>query len=283
MKNRTHVDLFSGIGGFALACHWAGIETVAFCDNDKFCQSVLKKNFPGVPMHADIKEFHGQKYANPFILTGGFPCQPFSVAGKRRGTEDDRWLWKEMLRVIEESKPRWVIGENVAGIVNMALDEVLFDLESLSYETQAFIIPACAVNAPHRRDRVWIIANHNKTRSGARFNEIQENQSRIQTKSQSEGFARNQYFGRSTIVTDTASPCYGPERRIYKKALDSINTRSAQWDEPWLEAATRLCRVDDGIPGKLDRVNRLKSLGNAIVPQVAYEIINAILQAEDLF
>ena len=158
---KTHLDLFSGIGGFALACKWAGIETIQFVEIDPFCQKVLQKNFPGVPIHDNIKTYHWTEEYRPFILTGGFPCQPFSVAGKQLGKEDDRYLWTEMFRVIKEAKPHWVLAENVAGIVNMVLDEVLADLESEDYETGTVIIPACAKNAPHRRDRVWIIA-HNK-------------------------------------------------------------------------------------------------------------------------
>ena len=154
----NHIDLFSGIGGNALAGEWLGIETIQFVEIDPFCRKVLQKNFPGVPIHDDIKTFHwtGER---PFILTGGFPCQPFSYAGKRKGQEDDRALWPEMLRVISEAKPHWSISENVNGFVSMGLDECISDLEGEGYEVQPLIIPACAVNAPHRRDRVWIVAH----------------------------------------------------------------------------------------------------------------------------
>lgn len=210
----THIDLFSGIGGFALAARWTGYETIVFCEKDEWCQRVLAKNFGAVvensnstgggssnrnPLHKrrsacedrgagiskdaerkdglaepddrptspllipDIFNFDGTKYTSATLLTGGFPCQPFSVAGKRRGKEDDRHLWPEMLRVISEARPTWVIGENVAGFVPMELDDCLSDLEGVGYETQAFIIPACAVGAPHRRDRVWIVAHTSGT------------------------------------------------------------------------------------------------------------------------
>ena len=155
----THIDLFSGIGGFALAADWTwGKENVnhIFCEIEPFAQKVLKKHWPDAPIHSDIKEF---KYdgATPLILTGGFPCQPFSVAGKQRGAEDDRALWPEMLRVIQETRPDWIIGENVSGFVKMGLDGCISDLEGLGYDVQPMVIPACAVGAKHRRDRVWII------------------------------------------------------------------------------------------------------------------------------
>jgi site-specific DNA-cytosine methylase len=188
----THLDLFSGIGGFSLAAGWAGFRTVGFVEIDPFCREVLASRFGAVAdsgdqrlqggqragthegrgtlphgttperpaLFSDIRTLDGSRFRGVTLLTGGFPCQPFSVAGKRKGKDDDRHLWPEMLRVIHEAKPRWVIGENVAGFVNMALDEVCADLEGEGYEVQPIIIPACAVNAPHRRDRVWIIAQN---------------------------------------------------------------------------------------------------------------------------
>ena len=159
MNEKTHLDLFSGIGGFALAAKWNGYRTVGFCDNEPYAQAVLKKHWPEVPCHKDIREVRGELYAGVTLLTGGFPCQPFSVAGKQRGKDDNRYLWPEMLRVIQEAKPTWIIGENVAGIVNMALDQVCTDLEDQGYEVEPIIVPACAVDAPHRRDRVWIVAH----------------------------------------------------------------------------------------------------------------------------
>ena len=164
---KIHVDLFSGIGGFSLGLERAGFKTVVFCEQDKFCQKVLNKHWPEIPIEPDIKTFDGKKYAGAFILTGGFPCQPFSCAGKRRGKEDERALWPEMFRVIQEVRPTWIIGENVAGFIGMGLDDSISDLEREGYSVQAFIIPACAVNAPHRRDRVWIVAH---STSGRCFN-----------------------------------------------------------------------------------------------------------------
>lgn len=155
----THGSLFSGIGGFDLAAEWMGWTNVFHCEIDTFCQNVLKYHFPNSIMHDDIKQTDFTIYRDRIdILTGGFPCQPFSAAGKRKGKEDDRHLWPEMLRAIREIQPRWVVGENVFGITNwnggMVFDEVQADLEAEGYEVQPFILPACAVNAPHRRDRV---------------------------------------------------------------------------------------------------------------------------------
>ena len=153
-------DLFSGIGGFALGLEAAGMNTVAFCEQDTYCQKVLKKHWPKIPIHSDITELNGYEYRGTVdLVCGGFPCQPFSVAGKQLGTEDDRALWPEMLRVICEVAPRWVIGENVSGIIPMELDKVLFDLEGEGYTCWTFVLPACAVDAHHRRDRVWVVAH----------------------------------------------------------------------------------------------------------------------------
>ncbi len=180
-----HLDLFSGIGGFALAVEeiWPNSEHI-FCDNDRYCQKLLKLRFPNSKIYGDIKEIksiadadwnrlqkqrkkqqadRNRQLFKVDILTGGFPCQPFSQAGKRRGTDDDRYLWPEMLRVIRLAKPRWVIAENVRGLLTMqngmVFEQVCFDLENSGYEVQPFIIPAVSVNAPHRRDRIWFVAH----------------------------------------------------------------------------------------------------------------------------
>jgi len=158
-NNNEHLDLFSGIGGFALAARWAGFQTVQFIENELYCQKVLQKNFPGVPIHGDIHDFKANKYLGIRLLTGGFPCQPYSQAGQRRGSEDDRALWPEMFRIICECRPHFILGENVVGIVQMELDTVLSDLEGEGYTCQSFVVPACGKDARHRRDRVWVLAH----------------------------------------------------------------------------------------------------------------------------
>ena len=226
-KTRTHLDLFSGIGGFALAARWAGYQTIAFCEQDRFCQRVLERHWPEVPCVEDVHDLDGKDYEGVTLLTGGFPCQPFSHAGKRRGKDDDRAIGGEMVRIISEARPAWVLGENVSGFETMGLDDMLSDLESLGYACQTFIIPACALNAPHRRDRVWIIAHAANT---------------------------NDSLGRASGGRSSEQP-RGSDCRMVRRS--------------W-ESESGICRVANGIPSRMDR---LKGLGNAIVPQVAYEII----------
>lgn len=232
-----HLDLFSGIGGFALAARWAGIETIGFVEIDDFCQKVLRKHWPNVPIISDIHDVREGTFEHSVdIITGGFPCQPFSVAGKREGRKDDRYLWPAMLEVIKIYKPTWVIGENVAGIIDMELSEVLSSLGNEGYEAQSIVIPACAVNAPHRRDRVWIIAHANGQRLQRRTR---------------------------------------PEAVRFPGQLDrGGGYQGAGWEEDWTKIATKFCRVDARIP---NRVDRIRALGNAIVPQVAYEIMKGIV------
>jgi DNA (cytosine-5)-methyltransferase 1 len=280
MNEKTHLDLFSGIGGFALAAKWNGYRTVGFCDNEPYAQSVLKKHWPEVPCHKDIREVRGELYAGVTLLTGGFPCQPFSVAGKQRGKNDDRYLWPEMLRVIREARPNWIIGENVAGIVNMELDQVHIDLEAEDYEVESIIIPACGVDAPHRRDRVWIVAHSTGGKRGG-----------LQDKSSTQGAQGGDQLPRDTSglsgklcakdVADSKSFGIQGQRpsRIEKPQAhgcsaipmrESKGCKQAQWlPEPNVD------RVVDGLP---NRVGRIRGLGNAIVPQVAAEIIRCINQ-----
>jgi len=284
MNELTHLDLFSGIGGFALAAKWNGYRTLAFCDNEPYAQAVLKKHWPDVPCHKDIREVRGELYAGVTLLTGGFPCQPFSVAGKQRGKGDDRYLWPEMLRVIREARPAWIIGENVAGIVNMALDQVHTDLEAEGYEVESLIIPACGVDAPHRRDRVWIVA-HSKggergriqDKGGAKGSQDCDQLSGItgglSGKLRKENVADAQGVGiqgywSSWIEKSQPHGCEGLSMREGKRSLQ------AKWmPEPAMD------RVVNGLP---NRVDRIKGLGNAIVPQVAAEIIRCITSVHEV-
>jgi DNA (cytosine-5)-methyltransferase 1 len=335
MEQLTHIDLFSGIGGFALAARWNGIQTVQFCEKDEFCQKVLSKNFPGVPIHEDIKTFDGTRYAGQFILTGGFPCQPFSCAGKRRGKEDDRFLWPEMLRVISEIHPQFVIGENVGGLISidngMVLEHCFADLEGEGYAVQAFVIPACAVGAPHRRDRVWIVGNSESSserafgqvslgssdpRRSDKLTESTPHPPSQQVHPAEPGGLHPESCGTDSDATDThrfngynaghdaGEVSQFKEAEIFGGKFDTDPhgsgsqgrdqhrecsreriigpSHSEQWQEGWYSAAIRTCSrgMDDGLLRQLDRVNRLKALGNSIVPQVASEIMRCILATE---
>lgn len=158
------LDLFSGIGGFSLGLERAGMRTAAFCEIDPFCRSVLNRHWPHVPLYHDIHQLSARRLQHDFIPTidiicGGYPCQPFSVAGRQQGANDPRHLWPEMRRLLREIRPRWIVCENVAGHIELGLDDVLADLEASGYAATTFVIPACAVGAPHRRDRVWIVAH----------------------------------------------------------------------------------------------------------------------------
>ena len=258
-----HGSLFSGIGGFDLAAQWAGFENIFQVEIDNYCQKVLEKNFPNVKRYKDIKEFDGTEYTGTIdIISGGFPCQPFSVAGKQKGAEDDRNLWPEMFRVIQEIRPAWVLGENVANIVNFVeFDNILADLEAAEYEVWPLIIPAVAVDAKHRRDRVWIVAHSNRLRM-----------ERTRPKQQTAGIS-----GKSKNVLNSASVGW-PQSEIEARNVSKRETKWESWTANsfnryiW-ETEPDVGRVANGIPR---RVDRLKGLGNAIVPQVAFRLFETI-------
>lgn len=252
----THGSLFSGIGGFDLAAEWAGFENIFQVEKDKFCHRVLEKNFPDGQKYFDIYDFDATQYESTIdIISGGFPCQPFSHAGKKRGSRDDRYLWDEMFRVIREAKPEWVVAENVYGLISnnkgMVLEKVLTDLESEGFETQTFVIPACGKNAPHRRDRTWIVANS------------ESNGNRLQQKRQ--GLSGN----------ERSSPRWAGMGDKPENGPQTLAERA--WEKEWLDLAPELCRDDDGVSEKLDKNKAIKALGNAIVPQIAYEIFTSIV------
>lgn len=276
----NHGSLFSGIGGFDLAAHRCGWANIFQVEIDKYCQQLLNKRFPETLKFTDIKEFDGTQFRGQIdVISGGFPCQPFSVAGKRKGKEDDRYLWPEMFRVIKEIKPAWVVGENVAGFVNMGLGQSIADLESEGYEVQPFIIPACAVNAPHRRDRIWIVG-HREPWDIKRMeeNEIERTARTVNAERCGEDVAHR--------TSERLERQVQSEQSRNSRRFTTYDRREQYaWDKNWIEVATKLCGVDDGLPVELDgfklsksrhRVERLKGLGNAIHQQVAYEIFNAI-------
>ncbi len=267
------LDLFSGIGGFSLGLERAGMETVAFCEIDKFCQKVLKKHWPQVPIFEDITKLDGKQfYGTVDVVCGGFPCQPFSIAGKQRGEEDNRDLWPEMFRVIKEAKPTWIVGENVAGFVNMAFERTASDLESEGYEVEAFIIPACAVTAPHRRDRIWIIAysHGNSTRQNRYSNQSSTSQLANVQETQQERNCPSIFnqgcFGLSSVSSNSTSTRLEGEN--WSKSQQSQFARFNEW-----EAESPICRDDYGLPYRMERI---KALGNAVVPQIP-EIIGKLI------
>jgi DNA (cytosine-5)-methyltransferase 1 len=289
----THGSLFSGIGGFDLAAEWMGWENVFHCEYDPFCQKVLKHHFPNSKLYEDIKTFDATDYSGRIdILTGGFPCQPFSTAGKREGTKDNRHLFPEMLRVIQEVKPKYVLGENVSGLLNwsggMVFDEVCADLEAEGYEVVPVLLPASGKNAPHLRNRIWFVAHSNfdHDRRTPRQNESESRKERLQERNEvRESTESGEVFGSSTNPNDTGCTW---ERELTESATQkrAINSSDAWGDFPTQSA---LCRRDDGFPEGLDGISvsrwrnqSLKSYGNAIVPQVAHEIFKAIQKMEDL-
>lgn len=300
-----HLDLFSGIGGFALATEmvWDDVEHI-FCDFDPFCQAILKKHWPHSLIHGDIKKLDGGGIGPIDLLTGGFPCQPFSTAGKRKGTDDARHLWPEMLRVIREVHPRWIIGENVGGLLTwsggLVLEGVLADLEDAGYEVvPPFVIPAAAIGAPHRRDRVWIIA-HAIGRDARRGTGSDASASVAKRLRQRHTVEQPGESDKIRISADASSSRWregGSQRggvRAGKSPMGSQEWRgssnigrNAAWEENWPSAVARLCSLDDGLPGGLARPRgwrnaALKGAGNAIVPQVAAEIMRAIKAADEV-
>ncbi|MEN6620167.1 MAG: DNA (cytosine-5-)-methyltransferase [Smithella sp.] len=281
----NHASLFSGIGGFDLAAEWMGWNNVLSCEIDQFCNKVLKYHFPNAIHYEDIKTTDFTIHRGQIdILTGGFPCQPFSLAGKRRGSEDDRHLWPEMLRAIREIQPRWIVGENVFGLTNwngwVVFREVLSDLENEGYEVQPFIIPACAVNAPHRRDRVWIVAH----RKGERLSKWNGKQSRNKAHTTVKRYDSCQ----NGTAADTDSTGSKMQRELSEPSREKgISDNIPGWYN--FPTQSPLRSRNDGVPGGLDvitvsklRNESIKCYGNAIVPQVALQIFKSIQQYDNI-
>ena len=328
-----HIGLFEGIGGFSLAARWAGWETIAWCEWNEFGQRVLRHHFPEAIGHGDITKTDFTPYADTIdILTGGFPCQPYSLAGKRKGKDDERHLWPEMLRAIREIRPRWVVGENVFGLVNwsngLVFHEVQADLEAQGYEVFPYVLPAVSVNAPHRRDRIWFVAyakdygcdkrgedinrrkehkpcNGDKIRNITSTNGEQRttphpyrngfNGSNCQHEIQpSEGgeYALRNFEQMGGDASDTGYT--GLERSKVGGSIGGSRSQSQQlssrficstWQNFPTQSPVRF--GDDGLSSRLDNITfskwrneSIKAAGNAIVPQVAYQIFKAINQME---
>jgi DNA (cytosine-5)-methyltransferase 1 len=275
----THFSLFTGIGGIDLAAEWAGFETVGQCEWADYPTKVLEKHWPDVPRWRDIRSVTAESFYERTglrtvdLISGGFPCQPFSTAGNRKGKEDDRYLWPEMLRVIQEFKPSWVLGENVAGIIDMALDQVLSDLEAQSYSTEAFVIPACSINAPHRRERVFIVAYSNSGRLIHRQFKEQPMDPRNQTQLRLIESNINVAYTNSTMPSEPGRTWAGRAELSNRSLQEGHRYNPNNW-----ESEPNVGRVANGIPS---RVDRLKCLGNAVVPQQAYPILQAIADIEN--
>jgi len=292
-----HGSLFSGIGGFDLAAEWMGWENVFHCEWNEFGQKILHHYWPNAIQYNDITKTDFTVHRGCIdILTGGFPCQPYSMAGKRKGKEDERHLWPQMCRAIREIQPRWVVGENVLGLVNwnggMVFHEVQADLEAEGYEVWPYVLPAVSVGAPHRRDRVWFVAYATRKRRqkreqiGGRQNKT-ENRTKMDFWSERfcehgdaadtqgeryESFNKN----RATLFSTQIEP------RLHGRGGNQYD-KSTKWEN--FPTQSPVCGGDDGIPTRLDgitfskwRNESIKGYGNAIVPQVVYQIFKAIEQ-----
>ena len=319
----SHLDLFSGIGGFSLGLESAGlVKTVAFCDYEKFCQKVLKKHWPHVPIYGDVKELtHERLKADGIdtidIITGGYPCQPFSVAGSQKGEQDPRHVWPEMFRLIQELRPAFVIGENVSGHIKLGLDTVLENLESEGYNARTFSISAASVGANHKRERVWTLAYSNDKGIRARFGRSNydyekkgrvwsfdrrgsesddewSNSSTTETEAldvadtQSEGRRKPGHSNKEKRNTESSATqsqssssdvadTNGKRRRLWetgsKDAKDVGQSPRGEETLGWWDVEPDVGRVAHGVS---QRVDRLKGLGNAVVPQIPFLIGLAI-------
>ena len=305
------LDLFSGIGGFARGFEATGsIETTCFVEQDPYCQAVLRHHWPDVPILGDIRDVRGCELPiQPDVICGGFPCQPFSQAGKQLAQDDPRHLWPEMFRLIRECRPAWVCGENVAGLIKLGLDEVLTDLEGEGYATRTFNLPACAVGAPHIRQRLWIIAHADsqgepdKPFDGAgqlgfgfvgseapshganpndhgprRAEKHQQDAQHGQTQLRDKQVRELGQVGQDVADTDNADRRRGTERRqVWDGELELHGEeRPANRPEDYWQSEPAVGRLADGIP---NRVSQLRALGNTIIPQIAEEIGHAIVAA----
>jgi DNA (cytosine-5)-methyltransferase 1 len=283
-----HGSLFSGIGGFDLASEWMGWENVFHCEWNPFGQKVLNYYWPNAITYHDITKTDFTIHRGRIdIITGGFPCQPYSSAGKRLGKEDERHLWPEMLRAIREIQPTWIVGENVRGLTNwnggLVFDEVQADLEAQGYEVTPFLLPAASVNAPHRRDRIWFVAYSESARTRKNFGGIW-------------GLSDRYCKG---VQNATDSNCIGQigereqgsidkKRKGRKKRFGELgNNEFSRWEK--FPTVSPICNGDDGLSDRLDSITfskwrneSIKAGGNAVVPQVVYQIFKSMEKYNEL-
>lgn len=312
---RSHVDLFSGIGGFALAARWAGVETVAFAEIDSYASRVLQRHWPDVRNYGDVRDVPAIE--GVWLVTGGVPCQPASVAGKRRGADDDRWLWPEAFAAVERIRPAWVLFENPTGILSLndgvEFERICTSLEGQGYEIQPIVIPACGVGAPHRRNRIWILGHTTGQRlhagsfvgiysgqegarawdakskrrgsdvantDGAQRGANAEGRTNVQNGNNAGG---EKATSRSSVRGDDVSDANIQRLSLAEHAAIFGAGRGqegrATTERNWWAVEPNVGRVANGIP---KRVDRLKCLGNAIVPQVALQLIKRMIEAEQL-
>lgn len=248
VNSLNHLDLFSGIGGFALAAQRAGLQTIGFAETNPHASLILAKHWPEVHNYGDVRNIKNGTIREPvFVLTGGFPCQPFSLAGQRRGSEDDRHLWPEMFRIITIIRPAWVLGENVPGLIDLGLDGVLSDLDTIGYTSQPFVVPACAVGARHRRNRLWIVAHGDSL--GCNVSGPENHARRL---AETEGKGRMLNTDGSAEVP-VWSPITWPSEPTMGRMVDGVSRRM------------------DGIRG----------LGNSIVPEIAFRFLTMMVECSD--
>ncbi len=282
----NHGSLFSGIGGFDLAAEWMGWNNIFHCEWNEFGQQILEYYWPEAIRYEDITKTDFTIHKGEIdILTGGFPCQPYSQAGKRLGKEDDRHLWPEMLRAIREIQPHYIVGENVRGLTNwnggMVFDEVQADMESEGYEVLPFLLPACAVNAPHRRDRIWFVGYSNERSRQEHGLQTGREVSENDTNS-SGAFTNNKSSNDCQPIREQKKGQEQKSGKCTKQRIDSSSEiKRARWGN--FPNQSPIYNGDDGISDRLDaitfpkwRSESIKAGGNAIVPQVALQIFRAI-------
>ena len=284
-----HLSLFSGIGGLDLAAEAAGFVTVGQCEWADYPTKVLEKHWPTVPRWRDIRTLTGESFYEKTglrtvdVVSGGFPCQPFSTAGKRRGKEDDRFLWPEMLRVVKELRPAWVVGENVAGLADLALDDVLADLETAGYETRAFMVPACGVGAPHRRYRFAIVAHADGLARETRRPLVKGQLRAAGAATGGDDLAHTDGDRLSNRKTKEQPERWDGRERFADRSwrdpqpgLGGVVDGLPDWMDGYWNAEPDIPRIKKGAPFRTDR---LKCLGNAVVPAQFYPVFKMIAEA----